>query len=183
VAGRKTIKGPLKPKLSRATSSSPLSPENLRLLQSMGLGRGAKNEAIPEHDEQVLLVQWADRTQDPRTGDHVGAYLSAVPNAGKRSARAGARLKSEGLRPGYPDLIFDVACRGYHGLRIEMKRRGAPESDVRPNQREWLERLNKNGYFAYVARGFEEARELILWYLGIGDSGWQPSKRYGQETP
>jgi hypothetical protein len=149
------------------------------------VSRNAKNETLSEHDEQALLVQWADRTTV--RGVLVGDYLAAVPNAGKRSARVGANLKAEGLRPGFPDLVLTLPGRGYQAgyraLFIEMKRKGAPESDVRPNQREWLERLNKEGYFAYVARGFEEARELILWYLGIGESGWQPSKRYGQETP
>ena len=156
-----------------------MSPADQKFLQSLGL-KAAGGEALPEHDEQVLLVQWADRTRIG--GVLVGDYLAAVPNAGKRSARAGARLKAEGLRPGFPDLALTMPARGYHGLFIEMKRVGAPESDVRDNQREWLERLNKIGYFAYVARGFAEARELLLWYLGIGESGWQPNRRYGQET-
>jgi hypothetical protein len=109
------------------------------------------------------LVHWADRTKV--RGFLVGDYLAAVPNAGKRSARAGARIKAEGLRPGFPDLVLTLPGRGYHALFIEMKRVGAPASDVRDNQREWLDRLNRNGYCARVARGFKEARDLVLWYL------------------
>jgi len=150
---------------SRRASSSSLSPGDKNFLQSLGL-RGSGHERLSEHDEQALLVQWAGTARVPGTRHMVGDFLAAVPNAGKRSARAGARLKAEGLRPGYPDLILDIAARGYHGLRIEMKRTDATASDVQENQREWLDRLNRQGYCARVARGFNEARELILWYLG-----------------
>lgn len=49
--------------------------------------------------------------------------LYHVPNEGKRTWRTGARLKSEGLKPGVPDLCLPVARGKYHGLYVELKRR------------------------------------------------------------
>ena len=89
--------------------------------------------------------------------------LYHVPNEGKRSKANGARLKSEGLRAGVPDINLDVARGEYHGLRIEMKRRRGGR--VSPEQAAWLEALREQGYAAIVAYGWEEAADAIEKYL------------------
>lgn len=62
-----------------------------------------------------------------------------------------------------------MAAGGYHGLFIEMKRKGGVPSDVTPEQRAWLERLNAQGYRASVAFGWEDAAEKIMVYLEADD--------------
>lgn len=91
--------------------------------------------------------------------------LAAVPNGArlKGGARAGSKLKDEGLLPGYPDLLIDEARGGYFGLRIEMKRvRGGRLSK---DQREAIARLLERGYSVFVCCGVEEAWPTFEQYM------------------
>jgi hypothetical protein len=80
-----------------------------------------------EHQEQCALIEWC-RTF---AGQHPDlAYIVAVPNGGARPILVGVAMKAEGVSPGYPDLLLDVARGGYHGWRGELKKVGgsvAPE--------------------------------------------------------
>lgn len=91
------------------------------------------------------------------------AMLYHVPNEGKRTRATGARMRAEGLRAGVPDVNLDVARGGYHGLRIEFKRRRGGR--VSPEQRDWLDALRAQGYAAVVAHGWEEAADMTERYL------------------
>lgn len=116
-----------------------------------------------EDMEQAAVFRWAD-LQVRRYPEL--AMLFAIPNGGARSPIVGAKLKRGGVKPGVPDLCLPVARNGFHGLYVEMKRsRGVP-SDVKPHQRDWLSRLNAQGYKAVVCFGADEAIENIKEYLG-----------------
>ncbi len=115
-----------------------------------------------ESVEQQNLFRWAAVSAAARWPKEM-RMLYHVPNEGKRSKANGARLKSEGLRAGVPDINLDVARGEYHGLRIEMKRRRGER--VSPEQAAWLEALREQGYAAIVARGWEEAADAIEKYL------------------
>ena len=86
-----------------------------------------------------------------------------IPNEGIRSAVAGHRLKTIGMASGFPDYAITVPSGRYHGLYIEMKRR--TKSHTSPQQRDWIARLNAQGYYAVVTYGWDEAREVTLKYL------------------
>lgn len=116
-----------------------------------------------EHAEQTALVLRV-RTQYPT----LAAYMWAVPNGGARHAKTGADLRLEGVRAGYPDLLFDLPRGPFHGLRLELKRTGATPSSVRPAQRETGEALLSVGYLAIVAFGQEHALEQIRRYWDLG---------------
>ena len=119
-----------------------------------------------ESIEQIALFTWA-------------AYMSSkipelenmysIPNGGKRHIATAKRLKAEGLKKGVPDICLPVPRNGFHGLYIEMK---SFDGKLRKEQKEWLERLGKNGYLAVVCHGFEDARDLILTYLQGTMSPW-----------
>lgn len=96
------------------------------------------------------------------------ARLFHVPNGGSRGPAEAGRFKAMGVKPGVPDVFLDVPRGGFHGLRIEMKRRrGGVLSD---EQAEWLDYYNANGYRAVVCYGWDEARMEIEDYLrGGGD--------------
>ena len=72
-----------------------------------------------EAQEQSALVRWAELMR-PRFPELV--LLAHVPNEGLRSPVTGARLKVQGMKRGFPDLILPVPRGEYHGLFIEMKR-------------------------------------------------------------
>ena len=113
-----------------------------------------------ESAEQQTLITWARLAR--------GKYpeldmLYHITNEGKRSVVTGARLKSEGLKPGVPDLCLAVARGGAHGLYIEMKR--TKGGRVSPQQAAWLEKLAHEGYATAICRGWEQARDVIERYL------------------
>lgn len=92
--------------------------------------------------------------------------LVHIPNEGKRTRANGARLKCEGLRRGYPDILLDVPGKLFNGLRIELKRRKG--SKITPDQKKWIIKLNKQDYAAAFCYGWEEAWEFIHAYLECG---------------
>ena len=93
--------------------------------------------------------------------------LYAVPNGARRDKITGAQLKASGTRRGVPDLCLPVARGGFHGLYLELKRRGS--GVVSAEQRWWLDRLQKEGYRAVVCYGWLDARQIIESYLGAAN--------------
>lgn len=124
----------------------------------------------PEHAEQVAVVQWAELVTVPGLG-RLGDYLFAVPNGSYlgRDARTRAivmrKLKAAGLKPGVPDLLLALPRGAWHGLFIEMKRRGGRVSE---DQVAWRDRLRGVGYAAEVCEGADAARAVIRRYLASG---------------
>ena len=124
--------------------------------------RTFKGAARSESDEQRALFEWARMAAGkwPEL-----ALMHHVPNGGKRHKATAARLKAEGLRAGVPDICLPVARGPWHGLYIELKAGGGRLSEA---QKWWLSALAKEGYRAEAARGFDEARDLVLDYLRWG---------------
>lgn len=111
-----------------------------------------------EDEEQALLVDWL-RSQ--------GIRFYAIPNGGKREIKEAVKFKRTGVSAGVPDLCIPipVPSAGYHGLYIELKRQRG--STVTEKQKEWIEFLVNNGYYAQVAYGFDEARKTVLFYFSL----------------
>lgn len=132
----------------------------------------AAGKVMSEDGHQVVLFQWAALAKGkyPEL-----AWLYAVPNGGLRSKAVAGKLKAQGVKSGVPDIQLDVARKGFHGLRIELKvpevkavpnitKRKAP-GRTSPEQDAWLEQLRVQGYKAEVARGWVEAMEILVDYL------------------
>lgn len=113
-----------------------------------------------EHKDQVAYFAWLSMA-------HPKYYRSAtaVPLGGIRKPKTGAKLKAEGVKAGYPDVLIDVPLYGYHGLRFEFKAPGKTQSSVTALQREWLVRLWNFGYAVGWAPGFESAMQLTEAYF------------------
>ena len=120
-------------------------------------GEGSKT--MSESEEQICLFRWAQWA--------CGKYpelklLFHVPNEGKRSVYTGARMRSEGLRAGVPDICLPVAKKRYHGLFVEMK---VGKNKPTANQIEWLSSLEEQGYMTAICYGWEAAKVVIENYL------------------
>lgn len=121
----------------------------------------------PKEDrEQQTVIEWAS-WQEAAHPELLNLY--AIPNGSKRTKGHGGKLVGQGMKAGVPDLCLawpaEVNGVQYHGLYVEMKRvRGGR---VEPEQRDWLNRLDKAGYLALVAKGAGEAIGIIQEYLGI----------------
>lgn len=114
---------------------------------------------------QKSVIAWWDMAASGYGLDQ--RLLAAVPNGAlygsgiDRVIRAKILL-DEGLRPGYPDLLLDVARGNYHGLRIEMKK---PKENPKLHQLSYHAILRAQGYAVHVARSFDEAVKIITEYL------------------
>ena len=118
------------------------------------------NNIPTEHQEQVALMQWVDLNKKKYP---MLDMMTAVPNGGARHIAVARKLKSEGVKKGYPDILLDYPSNGYHGLRIELKRLNG--SYPTRDQKGWISRLNNHGFYAVVCRGWIEAKEVIEAYL------------------
>lgn len=82
--------------------------------------------------------------------------------------------RQNGGRRGWPDMFLAEPKNGLHGLFIELKKAGTRlkkkdgtwASSHLEEQNEVLNQLQKKGYAAYFAVGFEEAKDIIDDYLG-----------------
>ena len=122
-----------------------------------------------EKHAQRALFDWMTFTR--YNGEPIGKYAFAIPNgahlfgtAGQRSAQM-AGLRKQGLRVGLPDVMIAIPVEPFHGLFIEMKR--DKSSKIADNQREWQDRLRKQGYRAEIAAGYDAAVIIICQYLGL----------------
>jgi hypothetical protein len=120
-----------------------------------------------ESSEQAAVFQHAalKARTDPRWG-----LLFAIPNGKAASSiREAVNAKRTGLKRGVPDMFLPVAVGGWHGLFVELKRDGGTRSDLKPEQVDWLQRLQAAGYQTAVAFGWREAVAEIAGYLGGND--------------
>lgn len=114
-----------------------------------------------EEQDQIALIEWFDQWAPKPLRER----LAAVPNGGYRMAKTAGRLKAQGVRPGFPDLLLLTPRGGYAGLIIELKRvRGGV---VSPQQADWHTWLRAQGFFVQVCAGFEAAKDALQQYLAL----------------
>ncbi len=96
-----------------------------------------------------------------------GIVFFHVPNGGRRSRSEAILLKQSGVKAGVPDIVIPVpppqmpcslcGTNAVVGAVVELKREGGKPSDVRPEQRRWLEAFEAYGWLSIVAYGAEDA--------------------------
>ena len=74
------------------------------------------------------------------------------------------KLKRMGYSSGTPDVMIFEPNKTYKGLFIELKR--VKGGTLSPEQEEWINELNKRGYFACRCNGAEVAIEVVNRYRG-----------------
>ncbi len=112
------------------------------------------NDCPTEEYEQIVFVTWLLNK---------GYRVSGSANGGSRHLLEAVKLKRMGVSAGYPDVFVPLTTPKYAGFYVEMKR--LKGGKVQRNQLEWLEYLRGQGYYAEVARGSEEAKEMFHSYL------------------
>ena len=106
-----------------------------------------------EDSEQEAVVEYCRLRSIP---------IIHIPNEGKRSMSYGAKMKRMGLSKGFPDLFIPKPMNGAHGLFIELK---TDTGKISADQEAWLMFLSREGYKAFVCRGFNAAKSVIEKYL------------------
>lgn len=116
----------------------------------------AKSLIPSEDQEQEKLVTYLGKK---------GIRFYAIPNGGYRHYLEAAKFKRCGVSPGVPDICIPKPIGPYHGLYIELKRikGGRPSFQ----QIDWLTYLRNAGYWADIAKGADEAIEMVEHYLSL----------------
>lgn len=115
-----------------------------------------------EHQEQAAVIEWCDLVSKYRPEL---ALIFAIPNGSNKSPSAAEKFKREGLKSGVPDLFLPVATEYANGLFIEMKRKKG--GTVSSAQKDWKEKLEKQGYKVVICKGADKAIEVLKQYLDI----------------
>ena len=121
-----------------------------------------KSGVPPESWEQQQVIKWSQqpsiRQQYPEL-----AMLYHIPNERADKVQA-AILKAMGVKSGVPDLHLPIPSGKYHSLYIEMKALdGKPDTE----QIWWAEHLKANGNAHAICYGWQQATEVLLWYLNL----------------
>lgn len=118
-----------------------------------------------EYQEQGAVIDWWAQVHK---GYGLPVFvLFSVPNGAYLASgyMGAAQLRKTGMRRGTPDLFLDLPRHDYHGLRIEMKRQGATESDKSDEQIAFGEYLTSAGYKFQFCNGADEAIAAITAYM------------------
>ena len=121
----------------------------------------AKNLTPLEKEEQINFVSYCEMNNI--TVVHIANEFLSQNYANRFSYIKS--MKKQGYRIGFPDLaILAKNKTGTHEvLFIEMKRqKGGRVSD---EQKEWIQRLDNEGYCVGVAKGCESAIQILNQYL------------------
>ena len=113
-----------------------------------------------EHQEQVrFLKEFKARWPKVR--------IIAIPNAGKRRGKTGARMVREGLESGVPDLFIPE-----WSTWIEMK--VSSGGKLSKNQVDWIDHLQSIGHIVFVAKGCDDGIDklLDLEYKRLNNNGF-----------
>ena len=112
-------------------------------------------KSIPsERDEQIAFVKWIKLK---------GYRVVASANGGSRNLIEAVNLKRMGVSKGFPDIFVPLVSGNLSGFFVEMKRRSGGKATN--EQKEWIDYLNENGYFAVVSYGCEEAINYFNYYI------------------
>lgn len=112
--------------------------------------------------EHLLQVHVVSRAMLLASTYRAVRMLHAIPSGDWRGFAVGKKLKAEGVVPGVPDLCLPVPVGDYHGLYLELKRKGKS-----PSEEQWKFMINLYalGYCVHVTNHLEVALEIIEDYL------------------
>ena len=119
-----------------------------------------------EMSHQITLVTWFEKEYPDIGARLVASMNGAFIAGGKNKYGLISKYKSSGMRNGFPDLFLPVPSGGYNGLFIELKKESGGRTS--PEQKDWLDFLNSEGYMAVVCKGWESAKDAIEGYLSEG---------------
>jgi hypothetical protein len=105
-----------------------------------------------EHQVQKAICDYLDLR---------GICYWAVPNGGSRNLMTGKKLKSEGVKPGVPDLTLILSGGRYLGLEVKKPKTTTAAGRLSKVQKRMIKRIQEAGGHVEVVFSLEEVIELI----------------------
>lgn len=112
--------------------------------------------SMTEHEIQSEFIRIVEESMP-----HI--LFCATVGGARMSISEAKKIKRAGYRKGVPDVIFYEPRNGYHGLAIEIKRKGGR---VSPHQKQWVLDLQRRGYHAEVCTGLNACLTSFNDYFG-----------------
>lgn len=115
-----------------------------------------------EKEEQIAFVEYCENNGISVVSMQNGFKM---PKAAFNYAAYSRTLKKMGLSKGFPDLIIleKNKSKTHEVLFIEMKRQKGGK--LKPEQEEWIQKLDDKDYCVGVAKGCESAVRILQKYL------------------
>lgn len=120
-------------------------------------------------DNRAVVMTKLGRPTELQEHKAVAQWLSYKPHilwtavSPENSGKVGGRRKKQmGVARGVPDILIFTpppGDTGYVGVAIEMKTKDGKMSDA---QKVWQHRLGEVAWYAYVARGADEAIDKLI---------------------
>jgi hypothetical protein len=110
---------------------------------------------MTEAQEQQRVVDYIHKTLPDVLLTCTGAGLGF-------HARHQKKMNTLGYLRGTPDLLVFEPRGAFHGLMIEMK---SATGDVKPHQKEIMDKLRARGYRAHVCFGADQAIQIVNDYF------------------
>ena len=122
----------------------------------------AVNTTPLEKEEQIAFVEYCKNNGISVVSTQNGFKM---PKAAFNYAAYSRTLKKMGLSKGFPDLIIleKNKSKTHEVLFIEMKRQKGGK--LKPEQEEWIQKLDDKDYCVGVAKGCESAVRILQKYL------------------
>lgn len=114
-----------------------------------------------ERGHQIAVIQYIHEK-------HPQTLFTIPPNGFKLPIGVAVALKAMGYKKGSPDIMIFEPRRHWHGLFIEMKTpkgEGQTKGTLKPEQKDWLCKLDSRGYCTAVCFGAQEACQVIDAYF------------------
>ena len=115
-----------------------------------------------EKEEQIAFVEYCENNGISVVSTQNGFKM---PKAAFNYAAYSKTLKKMGLSKGFPDLIIieKNKSKTHEVLFVEMKRQKGGK--LKPEQEEWIQKLDDKDYCVGVAKGCESAVRILQKYL------------------
>lgn len=118
---------------------------------------------MTEYNHQKAVFAWSEQPHIRKAYPEL-KMLHHIKNETTGGAKQVAIDRKIGVRKGVPDLSLPVPRGQYHGLYIELKNEtGKPSRE----QLWWGQELSALGYKFNICYGWEQATEVLLWYLNL----------------
>lgn len=126
-----------------------------------------------EDSEQIALFGWS--------AENVGTwpelkFMFAIPNGMYTpNKRVAGRMRTMGMKRGVSDILLPVRRGAWPGIFIEMKKIKTDTQKagvLKPEQKEFGDFVQSQGYGFVVCYGFEHARDTIIEYLNFKETGF-----------
>lgn len=120
-----------------------------------------------ESIEQQRFFAWLEATARLQTDPLLAEALRwthSVPNGAHVKKGHALRLIAEGLTKGILDISCDAPAGNWHGLRIELKRKGNKPT---PEQLRYMAYLDRIGVRRALCYSWQEAARVLIDYLNL----------------